>query len=421
MATLTKPEEKTDYPSWFTQLHAQSRAATDSRRASSEIRERSRAMRIETDAKTKWDQYDTNNRLVDRIWTLRQWRDELAAQLRRLKERMADLRDTKMLTEDYMVKLADAQQVNTEVLTLMDRRRQGEYILDPVEVELKGEQVLLKEIYDSLQGQILEAFETLIHMQEAADALEKDVADKNEAMRVDIDQYNLTEKSANIGFKPFATRKPELQMDLQSWEELSRKALERAKTEVDRAAEVIHSLHLGLHQAANRMLAKSDRVADAIRMRLHDTERAIRELEVQRDMTEKEREKLQMELRNIEEARRAKYATLKLAQTRLEGRHDRPGNENIEDAAHAGLLEELKGIVDSIDALDEQIDKSRAVIGRLDSQLARLCQEGKMKRETLQVFQELVNIRKRLETPPHTRYPYCPMIPEGIIRQPVVF
>ncbi|TGZ70862.1 hypothetical protein CRM22_002954, partial [Opisthorchis felineus] len=74
--------------------------------------------------------------------------------------------------------------------------------------------------------------------------------------------------------------------------------------------------------------------------------------------TEKEREKLQMELKNIEEARRAKYATLKLAQTRLEGRHDRPGNENIEDAAHAGLLEELKGIVDSIDALDEQIDKS---------------------------------------------------------------
>ncbi|KAF7261744.1 hypothetical protein EG68_00627 [Paragonimus skrjabini miyazakii] len=218
---------------------------------------------------------------------------------------------------------------------------------------------MLKEIYSDLQGQILQAFETLIRMQEASDAFYTDIADKNEAMHIDIDQYNLNEKSANISFKPFATRKPEHQLDLQSWEDLSRSILERACAEIARGAEVIHRLHLGVHQAANKMGAKSDRVGDALRVRVHDTERAIRELEFQRSMMETEQEKMQQETRNLEEARRAKRASLKLAQTRLEGRQDRPGNENNEDAAHAGLLDELNGIVDSIDALDEQITKSK--------------------------------------------------------------
>ncbi|KAF6771634.1 hypothetical protein AHF37_09626 [Paragonimus kellicotti] len=61
------------------------------------------------------------------------------------------------------------------------------------------------------------------------------------------------------------------------------------------------------------------------------------------------------------------------------------------------------------------------MLGRLDDQLARLCQEILIKRETLQIYQEIINIRKRLEYPPHTRYPYCPMIPTGIIREAVVF
>ncbi|KAF6769475.1 hypothetical protein AHF37_12623 [Paragonimus kellicotti] len=74
------------------------------------------------------------------------------------------------------------------------------------------------------------------------------------------------------------------QLDLQSWEDLSRNILERARAEIARGAEVIHRLHLGVHQAANKMGAKSDRVGDALRLRVHDTERAIRELEFQRSM-----------------------------------------------------------------------------------------------------------------------------------------
>lgn len=54
MATLTKPEFKRSYPTWFTQIHTESRAATDARNDSASLRDRSRAIRIETDSKTKY-------------------------------------------------------------------------------------------------------------------------------------------------------------------------------------------------------------------------------------------------------------------------------------------------------------------------------------------------------------------------------
>lgn len=75
--------------------------------------------------------------------------------------------------------------------------------------------------------------------------------------------------------------------------------------------------------------------------------------------TEDERKKLLKELKFLEEAKRAKQASLKLAQTRLDARQYRPPPENSEDPVQAGLLEELSGLTDSIDALDEQIEKSR--------------------------------------------------------------
>lgn len=47
------------------------------------------------------------------------------------------MRDAKHVLENYMVKLTDAQVVNVESLTHLDNRRQGEFIVDPVEDELR--------------------------------------------------------------------------------------------------------------------------------------------------------------------------------------------------------------------------------------------------------------------------------------------
>lgn len=65
---------------------------------------------------------------------------------------------------------------------------------------------MLKEIQQNLQNGIVEAFELLVPMQQSLKELESNINDKDEAMKVDIDQYNLNEKSGFVSHKPFSTR-----------------------------------------------------------------------------------------------------------------------------------------------------------------------------------------------------------------------
>lgn len=67
----------------------------------------------------------------------------------------------------------------------------------------------MKEIQKDLQSQILEAFETLKQLEKAESEFVGSIKDNEEAMRIDIDQYNLNERSAYVTYKPFATRKPD--------------------------------------------------------------------------------------------------------------------------------------------------------------------------------------------------------------------
>ena len=59
-----------------------------------------------------------------------------------------------------------------------------------------------------LQQRIDESFEQLCLLQEARQQIVADLHDKNIALGIDIDQYNLTERSPGISFKPDPCRVP---------------------------------------------------------------------------------------------------------------------------------------------------------------------------------------------------------------------
>jgi tektin-2 len=50
------------------------------------------------------------------------------------------------------------------------------------------------------------AFEQLCLLQEARQQIQADLQDKNIALGIDVDQYNLTDRSSNISFKPDSLR-----------------------------------------------------------------------------------------------------------------------------------------------------------------------------------------------------------------------
>ena len=69
-----------------------------------------------------------------------------------------------------------------------------------------------KEVIDGikkqLQNKIDEAFEQLCVLQEARQQILADLQDKNVALGIDVDQYNLTEESSGISYKPNSLRVP---------------------------------------------------------------------------------------------------------------------------------------------------------------------------------------------------------------------
>ncbi|CAH8569178.1 unnamed protein product [Heterobilharzia americana] len=321
-----------------------------------------------------------------------------------------------------MVKLNDLIGVNTECLTSLDRRCNGEYIDDPVFKELNQERNLLKDdLYNNLQLQINEAFHILIELNDVSQLFYPDITNKNEAIDIDIDVYNMNEKSSSVTFKPFYDHSSQQLLDLQTWENISRETLEKAKIIMNKADDLLHRLHNSLHITINRIANKTGQVNGVLRMRSYDTLRALREIEYQLKSTEKERDEHLKDIYNLEDTIRDKRASLKLAETRLEKRQDRSGNENIKDAPQVGLLDEISGLQDSITVLEEKLAQSRSILHKLEEQITQLCYDTQKKRESLQIYEEIQNIRRRLEHSPSITSLSCPMIPVSFIREPIIF
>lgn len=67
---------------------------------------------------------------------------------------------------------------------------------------------MIEGIKKQLQQRVDESFEQLCLLQEARQQLQADLQDKNIALGIDIDQYNLTDRSPNISYKPDSLRVP---------------------------------------------------------------------------------------------------------------------------------------------------------------------------------------------------------------------
>ena len=63
-------------------------------------------------------------------------------------------------------------------------------------------------IKKALQQRINESFEQLCLLQEARQQVQADLQDKNIALGIDVDQYNLTDRSSQISYKPDSLRVP---------------------------------------------------------------------------------------------------------------------------------------------------------------------------------------------------------------------
>ena len=130
------------------------------------------------------------------------WRKQLEKTLSEVNAEIAVLQDAKESCERAFEAKALPHDVVTECLSIREVRRQFEVVRDPVEHCLNDENLLIEKCRSVLKTKCEEAWDKLAVLENIRQKLEIDLQDKTEALRIDIDQFNLTERSTGLSHKP---------------------------------------------------------------------------------------------------------------------------------------------------------------------------------------------------------------------------
>ncbi|XP_067679176.1 tektin-2-like [Haliotis asinina] len=402
MATELRPTTRFQPPDWFTSNYTISTNAERQRDASHQVRQEGRFLRNETDNQTKWDQHSNNVRLADRVDNIRKWKEILEKTLADIDKEIADLTESKEQTEHALEAKNLPLDVAIECLTLREGRQSIDVVQDDPEGQLHKEVEVIEGIKKQLQQRVNESFEQLCLLQEARQQLQADLQDKNIALGIDIDQYNLTDRSPNISFKPDSLRVPKGSTTPQQWEDFSRYNKERAEAEMKASTRLREAIHHTLQQTANDLEAQRIATEYAFRKRIHEFERAKDELEWQKKNTEEEIADMENDIRGLEESIRAKINPMKLAQTRLENRTYRPNVELCRDAPQYGLTDEVKQLEATKRALEEKCNQAKHALDGLEKNLHRINDDLALKNNSLMLDNRCMNVRQKLQARPQS-------------------
>ncbi|BFZ16999.1 hypothetical protein BsWGS_20038 [Bradybaena similaris] len=399
MATAVRQVKRFQPSDWFTDAYTQATSADKQREAAIEVCQEGRFLRNETDCQTKWDQYSTEVRLADRISNLRRWRDLQERNLRRLDQEIADLSEAKETAEVFLVNLNLRTDVAVECLTLREARRKIEVVVDEPENELYKETELLDTSRKNVQQKISDSFEQLCLLQEARQHVQSDLEEKTIAMDIDIDQYNLSDRSSGITFKPDPLRIPKGATSINEWDECSRYIKDRAECELASSSKLRLEMYHTLQQTANDLEAQKQATEFAFRKRMHMVKRARDELEWQKATIVKEVTEHESELRGLEESIRKRNRSTMQAETRLENRANRPNKEMCFDAVHYGLVDNVKQLHISTQALSEKLQQAHNALDALARNKDRLSDQISLKTQTLNLDQQCLDIRQKIQPP----------------------
>jgi len=394
--TVERPIGRYAPPDWHARNGKISEVSRNTRDYSHALRQEAKQLRIDADAKTKWFNYENNVKLNERVRHITEWKDKLDQCLRDLNLEISVQKDAKEACERALEAKNLPLEIALENLNTREERQEFDVVKDEVEGQLNNEVQLIENIKDKLKTKAEEAWDCLARLEECRETVELDLKDKTDALDIDMTQLDLTEASAGISHKPDATRIPKGSVVPETWythSEHNKMTAEQAMAESQRLREAIFHT---IEQTSNDLRVQQDATNFDFRKRHYEMKRAKEELEYQMKTTRQEIADQEDNVREMEMAIRAKENPLKLAETRLENRTNRPHVELCRDEPMSGLIQEVETLRDTIHKLTLKLDHSRETLTELEAHLHKLEEDHKNKQLALSLDQRCMDTRKRL-------------------------
>jgi hypothetical protein len=105
--------------------------------------------------------------------------------------------------------------------------------------------------------------------------------DKTEALRIDIDQLELTERSTGLSHKPDPTRVPNASIQPEAWHDHSVQNRADAEMEMAKSQRLRENIFHAIEQTTNDLKVQTDATNFEFRKRIYEMKRAKEELEYQ--------------------------------------------------------------------------------------------------------------------------------------------
>ncbi|KAJ8369273.1 hypothetical protein SKAU_G00093010 [Synaphobranchus kaupii] len=313
----------------------------------------------ESNKATQRMQQDVNKKLEQRIDTIRFWRQELNKKLEEMKEETDILITFRTRVEKALESCSQPLQVTLQCLSERENHVGIDRVHDDVERELMKEKEVMEGVRSLLQRTLEQTNEQKRLNCSAKFWLEKDLQQKFQAEQIDDRCSVLKSTSPSLSHTA--------EMDCSSlstnvtpkgWENSSNVNISKAEKERNNSVSLRALMERVLEQTAADMCSQHQAAATALQLRIQETKDAKEQLEDHLHKVLAEIANQERSLESLCVAIQAKQGPLKVAQTRLAMRSQRPSPELCLDSAQIQLSAEVQDLSAHMERLNASLSQS---------------------------------------------------------------
>lgn len=384
MPTVGYRSGRFNMPEWQEGTYAKYYQSFADRDNAERIRNLSNDVIKETDALSKLTQEESVKRLGERLKDLHFWKNELEREINDITAETEDLVEMKHRLERGLMADDLALLIVTDNLNCRSTREGLDQCQDDVELNLLKELEVINNAQAILKRAIKET-ETQIKQNRSRKAeLEQDWSDKHESDEIDTFNVELRNEHTHKQFHPGFVRFPEIQSTAESWSQCSHDNITRAEHERMASIQMRTLDDNILHDTSRDIKEQCDATENAFQRRIAEMEDTKAKLIENLKKTVDEIAATERCIGDLKKAIKSKENEVKVVQTRLFMREQRPNVDQCRDPVHYHLVAESNELMRTVDALQQKLNESNHALKDLQDQ--RLVTEKEIVIKTKSIF-----------------------------------
>ncbi|XP_076333215.1 tektin-4-like [Tachypleus tridentatus] len=353
------------------------------------IKEEAKSVSQEKAVLTQINQNEVTKELGSRAKDIFIWKKELEKTIEKITSETHKLIGQKKRLENALAVSDTPLMLGTECLDLRKQRLATDLVEDNVQLALWAEIDVVKNVKMQLKKHIDDAENQIRKNMTAKEELERDWSDKVEAYNIDTSSGHLQNISiGGIQFQEESSTLPERFSTPDVWKEHTVGNIDKATREMYESSSLRTAIDQLLQDTSQNMRNQADNVQKALTRRCTEVEECRYRLSQHSQMVGKEIAQAERTIHNLKRAILEKEAPLKVAQTRLHHRWQRPNVELCNDLPHNSLIKEVREITTTIETLKHHLKRAEDGLQNLQETKKGLEKEIAIKENSLKIDRE---------------------------------